>query len=142
LLEMLRRGQRLVNYTGHGSVDQWRGDLLTNEDAAGLANTGRVSVYVMMTCLNGYGQDPGLDGLAEALLKAERGGAVAVWASSGMTNPEEQAQMNRQLYGLLFGADGKTLTLGELIVKAKAQVSEADVRRTWVLLGDPAMKVR
>jgi hypothetical protein len=141
LMGAINRGQRLVNYTGHGSVDQWKGDLLTNEDANMLANSGRFSVFLMMTCLNGYGQDPALDGLAEALMKAENGGAVAVWASSGMTNPDAQAQMNQELYRLLFGGESG-LTIGELIQRAKAQIGEADVRRTWLLLGDPTMKIR
>jgi hypothetical protein len=142
LMEMLNRGQKIVNYTGHGSVDQWKGDLLTDEDATALENSGHLSVFVMMTCLNGYGQDPALDALAEALLKADKGGAVAVWASSGMTGPGAQAEMNRQLYRLIFSGDDRPVMLGELIMRAKAQVSEPDVRRTWILLGDPTMKIR
>ena len=54
---------------------------MTNEEALGLRNE-HLSMFVMMTCLNGYFQDPVLDSLAESLLKAEHGGAVAVWASS------------------------------------------------------------
>ena len=42
-----------------------------------------------MTCLNGYFQDPAMDSLAEALMKSEKGGAIAVWASSGMTTTEK-----------------------------------------------------
>jgi len=33
-VEAINRGQKLVNYTGHGSVNQWRGNLLVNEDAS------------------------------------------------------------------------------------------------------------
>jgi Peptidase family C25 len=87
LLEAVNRGQKIVNYTGHGSVDNWKGQLLTNEDALGLTNADGLSLFITMTCLNGYYQDPVLDGLAESLMKANRGGAVAVWASSGMTMP-------------------------------------------------------
>lgn len=90
LMDAVNRGQKLVNYAGHGSVTQWRGNLLVNEDAAQMKNTDRLSVFVMMTCLNGYFDDPALDSLAESLLKAERGGAVAVWSSSGMTLPGDQ----------------------------------------------------
>jgi hypothetical protein len=31
--------------------------------------------------------------------------------------------------------------LGEAVVRAKATADDADVRRTWVLLGDPAMTI-
>ena len=80
------------------------------------------------------------DSLAESLMKVENGGAVAVWASSGLTQPAEQALMNQQLYRLLFGEGG--LALGEAARKAKAAVNDLDIRRTWILLGDPTMRFK
>ena len=71
LLEALNRGQKIVNYIGHGNVDQWRANLLTNEDARGLANGQLLSLFVMMTCLNGYFEDPVLRSLAEELMRSE-----------------------------------------------------------------------
>jgi len=144
LLEGINRGPLVVNYAGHGNVDLWRGELLTNGDAGSLANSERSTVFVMMTCLNGYFQDPLLDGLAESLMKVEGGGAVAVWASSGMTLPMDQWIMNEQLYRLLFGRGnvGAPMTLGEAVVKAKASIGDQDIRRTWILFGDPTMQVR
>jgi Peptidase family C25 len=144
LLEALNRGQKIVNYIGHGNVDQWRANLLTNEDARGLANGQHLSLFVMMTCLNGYFEDPVLRSLAEELMRSERGGAVAVWASDGMTFPADQALINQQLYRLLFGAgDPKVqpMTLGEATQRAKAATTEADVRRTWILFGDPTLRL-
>jgi hypothetical protein len=97
-----------------------------------------------MTCLNGYTHDPALESLGEALMGAE-GGGVAVWASSGMTDAGSQAVMNQELFRLLFierDLHGTVLTLGEAAVRAKAAVSDGDVRRTWTLLGDPTMKLK
>jgi hypothetical protein len=143
LLDAISRGQKVVNYLGHGSVNLWRGSLLTNDDARSMTNADHLSVFVMMTCLNGYFQDAALDSLGESLLKAERGGAVAVWASSGMTLPPEQALINQQLYKMLFGSGkGKSLTLGEATMRAKSAASDSDVRRTWILLGDPTMVLK
>jgi len=136
---MRSTGQKIVNYTGHGNVDQWRADLLTNADAALLTNQNHLAVFVMMTCLNGYFDDPALGSLAEALMKSP-GGAVAVWASSGMTTADEQALMNREFYRQLFANRG--IALGEAIKRAKGAVGDGDVRRTWILLGDPTLKVR
>jgi hypothetical protein len=93
----------------------------------------------MMTCLNGYFDDPALSSLAEALMKSQ-GGAVAVWASSGMTMPDEQALMNREFYRQLFANRG--IALGDAIKRAKAATSDGDVRRSWILLGDPTMRLR
>lgn len=140
LFEALHRKQFLVNYVGHGSANQWRGDLLTNADALELRNED-LPLSVMMTCLNGFFHDAASDSLAESLMKTERGGAVAVWASSGMTLPTLQATINRELYRLQFSG-GPELTLGEAARRAKLSVADGDVRRTWVLLGDPAVKMR
>ena len=141
LLDSLGRGQRVVNYAGHGSVDLWRGGLLTGGDARTVVNNGTLSVFVMMTCLNGYFQDASLEGLAESLMKADHGGAVAVWASSGMSDVQPQTKMNQELFRLLFGANRRSMTLGEATMKAKAAVTDSDVRRTWILFGDPTTRL-
>jgi predicted outer membrane repeat protein len=141
LMEAINRGQKVVNYSGHGSVTLWRGGLLTNEDAPLMENVDHPSLFILMTCLNGYGYDPILDSLAESLIKAD-GGAIAVWSSSGMTDPDDQAAINRALYALLFGDNGRNMTLGEVVVKAKEATTNSDIRRTWVMIGDPTMKIR
>jgi len=143
LISGLDQGQKIVNYVGHGSVDQWRGRLLTSDSARDLTNSRHLPLFVMMTCLNGYFQDASLDSLAEALMKNGGGGAVAVWASSGMTAPTEQSVLNQQMFRLVLdSASSGSLTLGEATVKAKSGVSDIDIRRTWILFGDPTMKLR
>jgi autotransporter-associated beta strand protein len=141
IVDALNQGPMLVNYYGHGSVRVWTGaGLLSNDLAGALTNGNRLSVYVMMTCLNGYANDANIDSLGEAALKAPHGGAVAVWASSGFTIPQPQFEMNTEFYRLLFS--GQPMRLGDAARNAKAATSDLDVRRTWILLGDPAMRVR
>jgi hypothetical protein len=140
LLAGLNQGQLLVNYIGHGSTQIWKGNLLTSLDAWTLSNSPYLPFLVSMTCLNGFFQDPYSESLAETFLKAERGGAIAVWTSSGLTNPGEQIFMNRQLIRLLFNGEG--LTIGDAVMRAKQAVSNLDIRRTWILFGDPLIKLR
>jgi hypothetical protein len=141
LIEKINEGQKIVNYTGHGSVEIWRGSVLTSADAAELTNSDRLSLFVTMTCLNAYFHDVGTNSLAEALMKAENGGAVAVWASSGLSGPNGQALMNQQLYRLLFGGS-QAVTIGEATAKAKTAVGSRDIRRSWILFGDPATRLK
>jgi hypothetical protein len=143
LLEALNRGQKIVHYSGHGSVNMWRGNLLTTADALSLTNQ-KLSVVIILTCLNGYFHDLVLDSLGESLLKAERGGAVAVWSSSSLTEPYPQNVMNDELYRQIFNTPsiGTPLTLGEMIKKAKLLTSDSEIRRTWILFGDPTMRIR
>jgi hypothetical protein len=139
-LRGINQGPLLVNYMGHGSAEIWRGEILTSDDAEGLINGMRLPFFVSMTCLNGVFQDVYTESLAEALLKAGQGGAIAVWTSSGMTEPGGQAIMNKELIHLLFM--GESLTLGEAIVRAKASVSDQDIRKTWILFGDPTTRLK
>ncbi len=140
LIESLNQGPRIVNYSGHGSLNGWRANLLTGEDALALTNQSSLSLFVTMTCLNGFYQDPAHDSLAESLMKSARGGAIAVWASSGLTRPGNQEVLNQQFYRLLFNESG--LRLGEAMMRAKSAVADADIRRTWILLGDPTSKLK
>jgi hypothetical protein len=59
-----------------------------------------------------------------------------------MTDPDDQAAINLALYALLFGDNGRNMTLGEVVVKAKEATTNSDIRRTWVMIGDPTMKIR
>jgi hypothetical protein len=140
LLDSIDQGALLVNYLGHGSEVSWRGDLITSDDVSTLNNGLSLPFFINMTCWNGWFADPYGETLGESLLKAEKGGAVAVWASSGMTEPDGQLLMNKQLIQLLF--NGQSLTIGEAVAKAKAAVSDMDIRRTWILLGDPATRLK
>ena len=141
LIDAINRGQRLVNYAGHASVNVWRGNIFTSQDAGRLQNKEHLSVFVMMNCLNGYFQDPALESLAEALLKSPAGGAIAVWASSAMTYADGQSEMNKELYRQLFSS-AAAVRLGDAAMRAKAVTFDAEVRETWILFGDPSLKVR
>ena len=141
IIESINAGKLLVNYVGHGSVELWRGGVFSSDDAATLTNGARMPFFITMTCLNGYFHDPfPTESLAESLLKAEGGGAIAIWASSGLTEPEGQSLMNKKLIPLLF--DGTSRTLGEATTEAKAATKDQDVRRTWILFGDPTTRLK
>jgi len=140
IISAINTGEALVNYEGHGSEEIWANGLLSDSEVEGLTNGGQTPVVIAMTCLNGYFQDVYADSLAKALLKAPGGGAVAVWASSGLTNSGPQAAMDQALIKLLYS--GQALTLGQAAAAAKATITDLDVRRTWILLGDPATKLQ
>jgi len=140
LLNALNTGAKVVNYYGHGSTRLWTdAPILTAADAASLGNVQHLSLFVSMTCLNGYFQDPSIESLGESLLKAQ-GGAIAVWASTGLTDPGGQVMMSQEAIRQLFNGSG--LTIGEVTARAKGATNNPDVRRTWILLGDPATRLK
>ncbi len=140
LYEHLQTGQLLATYMGHGSVDRWHTQgLLTPSMVYELDNSPRLPIVLSMTCLNGFFHDLYTETVAEALIRAPQGGAIAVWASSGLTRPPAQADMQRALANRLLHNDQPTL--GEAIRAAKETIADSDVKRTWILFGDPTIRL-
>jgi uncharacterized repeat protein (TIGR01451 family) len=141
LFSALTGNPSIVNYIGHGSIQGWSNSAaLMSEDVVTFAGSGSTPFYVMMTCLNALFADVYGNSLAEALLLVPDGGAIAVWASTGMTDPPPQNAVNRELYRVL--AANPSITIGELVARAKAGTLDRDVRTTWMLLGDPTLKLQ
>lgn len=142
IINGINAGPLLVNYAGHGSSDVWTGaGILNASDALALTNGNRLPFFIIMTCLNGRFHDPFRETLSEALMRAEQGGAIATWASSGLTEPDAQSAIDQQLMRLLFN-EGQSPLLGDAVRGAKAATANVDVRRTWIFFGDPTMRIR
>jgi len=105
-----------------------------------LANGTKLPLVVAMTCLNGLFQDVYTESLAEALILAPQGGAIAVFASSGLTDPGPQSVMNQEFIRVLFS--GGLPTMGQAVIRAKQATTDADVRKTWIFFGDPTTKLK
>jgi hypothetical protein len=141
ILTGLNNGPELVSFAGHGSVTVWTGaGLLRSEDAANLSNNGRLPLMVLLTCLNGYSHDPVAVSLGKSMVLAPSTGAIATWSSSGITVPEAQQAMAQSFYITFFNIPNQRL--GDAIRAAKAATTDMDVRHTWILLGDPTMKLK
>ena len=67
--------------------------------------------------------------------------ALGLPTVTGVTVPVEQQTANEELYRQLFGA-GANATLGDAVRQAKQVTQDPDIRRTWILFGDPAMRLR
>lgn len=141
IVSRINSGARLVTYIGHGTQDSWsKSHIFDDVDGAALTNGNKLPIVISMNCLNGQFEDVYADSFAEVLQKAPGGGAAAVWASSSMTGPDPQGQLVTALYDELWGSSSERL--GDATTKAKAATIDSDVRRTWILFGDPTMKLR
>jgi hypothetical protein len=141
IIDAINSGQLLVNYLGHGSEEQWSGsDIFDTTTVSSLTNGSQLPVFLIMDCLNGFFQDVYSQPLGVTLLLAPNGGAVAVLASSGLNQPQPQTKLDKLVVQNALGATRPTV--GESILNAKQNISDANVRRTFVLFGDPAMQVK
>jgi hypothetical protein len=141
IISGINAGQLVVNYLGHGSEEQWSGSNVFDTDSvSSLTNASQLPVFLIMDCLNGFFQDVYAQPLGVTLLLAPNGGAVAVLASSGLNQPTPQTNLDTLVVQSALSGTGTTL--GDAILKAKAHISDTDVRRTYILFGDPAMQVK
>jgi hypothetical protein len=141
LITDLNNGRYFVNFSGHGTTGSWASaNNFKTAHIPLLTNINGLSIYTMLTCLNGYFIGPNVS-MAEALLNSTTGGAVAAWASTGETTPDIQQVMGTRFYSQ--AAAGQIPRLGDLIIDAKTVVPGGrDVRLTWALIGDPMLKTR
>jgi len=139
------RGNQIIAYFGHGSVNMWGKDrLFTTEDVALLENKESLPIVVNMTCLTGLFTHPRVDSLAEALLWQQDGGAVAVLAPTSLTLPTDQSFLTRPLVEYI-NSDPHA-RLGDILLKAQRQIpldapGTRDVMGTFLLYGDPALEL-
>ena len=140
VLAGINSGQLVVNYNGHGSVQVWGSGLMNDTLAASLTNGSKLPLFVAMNCLNGFFHDVYTQSLAEALMLAPNGGAVSVWASSGLTSPGPQFQMDQIFMRTVFSQP--STTIGDAVLAAKAGITDPDVRKTFILFGDPLMRLK
>ena len=143
LLAAINNGKYIVNYSGHGTFGAWAGNFYSRTDVPMMTNTNETqTIFTLLTCLNGYYVDAFSDGLAEILVKKSEGGAVVAWASSGETTPDVQEIMGTRFFQQI-GNNPQMTRIGDLANDAKTVISGGrDVRLSWVLLGDPTMKVK
>jgi hypothetical protein len=144
MIPALNEGGFLVNYVGHGSVQQWgRDQLLTSQAAGELVNGDRLPIFIQMTCLTGLFSHPTQESLAEALLWAPHGGAIAAVAPSSLTLPTNQSRLNDVLLQELLSPERPPI--GEALMRAKQSIplttaNDHDIVATFNLLGDPALR--
>jgi hypothetical protein len=141
VMAALNSGSLLVTYVGHGTDASWSTtDLINTWDATNLSNGTQLPVVATLNCLNGLFEDPSADSLGEAMLKAQAGGAVAVLASTALTDPEPQLVLGTNFYNALFGPT--RLSVGQALAAAKTSDVRQSVRQSFLLLGDPSMMLR
>jgi len=146
--QSINQGKLIVNFVGHGGVQQWASEnLLNNAAVASLSNSGKLPLFANLTCLTGFFHNPSPPGqdyssLAETLLKAADRGAIAVWASTGMGFASGQDYLNRGLFDAIFFKGEERL--GAAILQAKLflysnTTGHQDLLDAFHLFGDPAM---
>jgi hypothetical protein len=139
-IDAFNRGSVLTNFIGHGSMEIWGRAVFSSRTASTLTNAPRLPFVMSMDCFNGYFHDLFTDSLAEALLRNPNGGAIGVVASSGLITPPPQIAMGLEFNRNVLGS--VATTVGDALIAAKRATNDRDTRRTFMLFGDPTLKLK
>jgi hypothetical protein len=150
LVSGINAGPYLVNYSGHGAQSLWgvTAFMDNNSIRTELTNSANPSIVTMLTCLTAYftgdnkvvGATVPDESMAELFVKSP-GGGPAAWASTGTTDGFTQIIMGRRFFSKINA--GTIPRMGDLIRDAKTAVAgNQAVTQSWILFGDPMLKVR
>ncbi len=150
-IQAINAGAVVTNYTGHGSLNLWSGkDIFNYRDVALLNNPDKLTLVMALNCQNGlfsYSQPfrGTTDSLAEAFLKANGKGAIAMWAPSGLGYTNEHEILANELFQRLFQDNetelGSLTTLAKIAAVTKYGIS-TDNLEMFTLFGDPNLQLR
>jgi uncharacterized repeat protein (TIGR01451 family) len=144
LIGELNNGSMLMNYIGHAGIDRLSTEgLLRTSDLTSLTNGNVPTILTAMTCSVGQYGIPGYDSLSESLVIDNGGGAVAVWAPTGLSYNDLAKTLDE---GFFESALGGRTTLGKAIVQAFQHYNSIGgppfMMDIYNLQGDPALKLR
>jgi hypothetical protein len=147
LIETLNvTGTLLLSYIGHASIGRWAQEqLLVNSNIPALANNDRLPIVLSMTCLDGYWFYPlqNQSGLAEDLVRAPQGGAIATFSPTGLGVANGHDTLEHGFYTAVFRNHVRRLGPATLAAKQAlyATGNHSDLINTFVIIGDPALRL-
>jgi uncharacterized repeat protein (TIGR01451 family) len=145
LVAGINAGRSYVNFIGHGGPRQiGKNNLFSTNDLGKLNNGVLLPVFTAMTCAAGSFGFPGIEGLSEALVLKPDGGAVAMWAPSGLAFNAESVELSRGFYSAVF-IGGETV-LGDAVRRSQENFANQGQKLyhldMYNLMGDPALRLK
>jgi hypothetical protein len=141
LLNALKEGCFLVNYTGHGATHSLSGeDLLNISDIRQMAFE-NLPLWITATCDFGW-FDAIQPSAGEDILLQKNSGGIALFTTSRVVYSDPNFRINDQLIRQLFlKKDGKYPCLGDVMRLGKWGVGTDNNKLNFILLGDPALQL-
>ncbi|MCL1934244.1 MAG: type IX secretion system sortase PorU [Candidatus Azobacteroides sp.] len=139
ILDHLKEGCFLLNYTGHGSTTGWSGEDLMNITDVRQMTFENLPLWITATCDFGWFDGFNASGGEEAFLN-KKSGAIALYTTSRVVDSRPNYNINSQLIRYLFMKEnGKHFSLGDIFRLGKNQLGSDANKLNFVLLGDPAL---
>lgn len=141
LMQQLKEGTLLLNYTGHGSKDSWSDEKILLQADINQFSYANLPLWITATCdftpfdnlLTSAGED--------VFLNAKSGG-IALYTTMRVAYSMTNFNMNKLLLKYLFTQEnGVYPTLGEVLMKTKQELGSMHQKLNINLIGDPALRL-
>jgi hypothetical protein len=144
ITDRVERGSLLVNYIGHGGeVGAAEERIITIPQIQSWTNIDKLSLFVTATCEFTKFDDPSRVSAGEWVSLNPSGGAIALMTTTRSVYFTVNSNIVRRLYEHVFERDVNNMpqTFGEIMRLTKNAASATDNKRSFNLIGDPALKI-
>ncbi len=141
LQNALRSGMLFLNYTGHASSNGWASEqILNSNDVLRLSNRNWPLCFAA-TCSFILFDDKHIS-TGEQMLLNPVGGAIGVISAARIVYGSDNFYLNDKFVRYLFRKeDGKYLTMGDMLRRAKNDLLSDNNKLSYVLIGNPALRL-
>lgn len=138
------KGATIVNYIGHGGETGMALErVVTVPQIQAWKNINNLNMFISATCEFTRYDDPGRVSAGEWVSLNPYGGAIALMTTTRPVYISVNSEVIKWLYSYIFNreADGKGLAFGEIVRLTKNSTPSGDNKRSFTLIGDPALRV-
>lgn len=143
LLNLIKSGALLINFTGHGSTEGWTSEkILTRNDIVKLYND-KFPLFVTATCDFSRFDDKASSS-GEELFWNSNGGAIALFSTSRTVYTGPNFELNKSFNKQVFitqNEDASVRRLGDISRLSKNSLPNNNNKMNFLLLGNPALRI-
>lgn len=140
----VQRGSLIVNYVGHGGeVGLAEERVVTIPQIQSWTNINALNLFVSATCEFTKYDDPSRVSAGEWVSLNPQGGAIALMTTTRPVFFGVNSNTGMAFYRNVFtrDANGLPLAFGEIVRRTKNLAGNSDNKRSFTLIGDPALKI-
>lgn len=144
ITDRVQRGALVINYVGHGGeVGVAEERVITIPQIQEWSNFCHLNLFISATCEFTKFDDPSRVSAGEWLYLNARGGAIALMTTTRSVYFNVNTSIGRKVFENLFerDADFRPKTFGEIMTLSKNQASSNANKRSFNLIGDPALRL-
>lgn len=144
ITDRIQRGQLIVNYVGHGGeVGLAEERVVTIPQINSWTNINHLNLFVSATCEFTKYDDPSRVSAGEWASLNPIGGSIALMTTTRSVFFGVNSSTGQAFYQNVFerNPDGSALTFGEIVRRTKNSSGSTDNKRSFTLIGDPALKI-